>query len=680
MKLLTVTLARLAQIDPSSGAKARAGSTNSVPYGEPAGRPRSSKRGIHRWRTLGLVLGALGLSALVASAQTEEAVRPPTELKKLSLEELFDIEVTSVSKKPEKLSKTAAAVHVVTDEDIRRLGAVSIPEALRDIPGVEVARVDSRQYAITVRGFNNTTANKLLVLMDGRSLYTPLYSGVFWDVQDTLMEDIAQIEVIRGPGATVWGANAVNGVVNIITKSAEQTQGLLVTGGGGNEERGFTGVRYGGQLGPNAYFRVYGKYFDRDGSVRPNGQNADDRFRMGQGGFRVDWKSQTDQVFTLQSDVYDGSVAQPTAGDIDLKGGNILGRWTKRFSASSDLQIQAYYDRTDRNIPPIFGEKLDTLDLDIRHRFPLASGHDVVWGLGYRYTNDHVDNSSALAFLPSHLTRQLATAFVQDEVTLVENRLHLALGSKFEHNDYTGFEYEPSGRLAWTPSREQTVWGAISRAVRAPSRIDREFFAPGQPPYLLAGGPNFQSETVYAFEAGYRVQPTPTLTASAATFYNVYKDLRSLESGPPLTFANGLEGKSYGVELEASYQPAARWRLNTGYTFFHLSLRRRPGSTDTTSERQEGDSPRHAAFLESRLDLSRDIELDATIRYVDALPNQSVPRYVAFDARLGWRPSKNLEISIVGSNLSDPRHPEFGTPTARREIRRGVYGKAVCRF
>ena len=633
-----------------------------------------------RMRAWGVALAVLGLFAPIASAQTEQAVRPPTELKKLSLEELFEMEVTSVSKKPEKLSETAAAVHVVTDEDIRRSGARSIPEALRDIPGVEVARVDSRQYAITARGFNSTTANKLLVLMDGRSLYTPLYSGVFWDAQDTLMEDIAQIEVIRGPGATVWGANAVNGVINIISKSAEQTQGLLVTGGGGNEERGFTSVRYGGQLGPNAYFRVYGKYFDRDDSVLPNGQSAGDRFQMGQGGFRLDWKPQTDESLTLQSDVYDGSAAQPTPGDTDLKGGNFLGRWTKRFSERSDLQIQAYYDRTDRNIPGTFGEKLDTFDLDIRHRFLLARGHDVVWGIGYRYSNDRVDNSPALAFLPPHLARRLVTAFVQDEVSLVENRLHLTLGSKFEHNDYTGFEYEPSVRLAWTPSREQTVWGAVSRAVRAPSRIDRDFYVPGQPPYFLAGSPDFQSEIVYASEAGYKIQPTATLTASAATFYNVYKDLRSLESGQPFTFANGLEGESYGVELEASYQPVSRWRLNTGYTFFHLDVRRRPGSTDTTSEGQEGDSPRHTAFLESRLDLPRNLELDARVRYVDALPDQGVPSYVAFDARLGWRPSKNLEISVVGSNLTDPRHPEFGTLAARREIQRGVYGKVSCRF
>jgi iron complex outermembrane receptor protein len=344
------------------------------------------------------------------------------------------------------------------------------------------------------------------------------------------------------------------------------------------------------------------------------------------------------------------------------------------------LQIQAYYDRTERNIPPIFGEKLNTLDLDIRHRFAPARGHDVVWGFGYRYLDDHVDNSPVLAFLPPDQTRQLATAFVQDEITLVENRLHLTLGSKLEHNDYSGFEYEPSGRLAWTPSKGQTVWAAISRAVRAPSRIDRELFVPAQPPYLLAGSPNFQSEKLYAFEAGYKVQPEATLSASAATFYNLYKDLRSLENGPPLTFANRLEGESYGVELEASYQPAARWRLNTGYAFFRLNLHTRPGSADTTSERQEGDSPRNSAFLESRLDLPRNLEVDARLRYVDSLPNQGVPHYVALDARLGWHPSKALELSLVASNLSDPRHPEFGTAAARREIQRSVYGKVVCRF
>ena len=325
-------------------------------------------------------LAALWLVTSAAMAQTESVGLPPTDLKRLSLEELFDIEVTSVSKKPERLSVTAAAAHVVTNEDIRRSGAVSIPEALRNIPGVEVARVDSRQYAITARGFNGTIANKLLVLMDGRSVYTPLFSGVFWDVQDTLMEDIAQIEVIRGPGATVWGANAVNGVINILTKGADQTQGLFVTGGGGNEERGFTGVRYGGQLGPNAHFRLYGKYLDRDDSVRSDGRGADDRFRFGQGGFRLDWKNPSGQNLTLQSDVYSGAIAQPAPGDIDLVGGNLLGRWSTRFSDGSDLQIQVYYDRTDRDIPGIFGEKLDTLDFDIRHRFLLTKGHDVVWG------------------------------------------------------------------------------------------------------------------------------------------------------------------------------------------------------------------------------------------------------------------------------------------------------------
>ncbi|HXI82641.1 MAG TPA: TonB-dependent receptor [Verrucomicrobiae bacterium] len=623
---------------------------------------------------------AITLQAQRSPAQTNEPVQSASELKRMSLQELFDIEVTSVSKKPEKLSETAAAIHVVTDEDIRLSGALSIPEALRDIPGVEVARVDSSQYAITARGFNGTTANKLLVLMDGRSLYTPLFSGVFWDVQDTFMEDIARIEVIRGPGATVWGANAVNGVINIISKSAEETQGTLVTGGGGNEEQEFGGVRYGGQLGSNVFFRVYGKYFNRDDSVLPNGEDAGDRFQMGQGGFRVDWKPSTDNLFTLQGDAYDGSVGQTNADEVALTGGNVIGRWTHTFSDDSDLQIQTYYDRTDRDIPPIFAETLHTFDVDARHRFPLGQRQDIVWGVGYRLTDDHVDNSPSLAFLPPDLTHHLFTGFVQDEIKIVEDRLHFTLGSKVEHNDYTGFEYEPSGRIAWTPSEEHTIWAAASRAVRTPSRIDRDFFVPGTPPFLLAGGPGFESERLYAFELGYKTEPITNLTASVATFYNIYDDLRSLESGPPFVIANGLEGESYGVELEVTRQILSGWRLNAGYTFFDLQLHTKPGSTDTTQEGQEGDSPRQQAFIKSSMDLPHRVEFDCVLRYVDELPHQQVPQYVALDVHLGWRATKNLELSIVGQNLLDPQHPEFGMPATRTEVQRSVYGKITCRF
>src|SRR6266446_877925 len=476
----------------------------------------------------GLVLAFLLLAHVPASAQTEQAVEPAKALKQLSLEELFDLEVTSVSQKPEPVSKTAAAVHVVTSDDIRRTGALSIPEALRYVPGVEVARVDSRSYAITARGFNGTTANKLLVLIDGRSVYTPLYSGVFWDAQDAFMEDIEQIEVIRGPGATVWGANAVNGVINVISKSAANTQGFLVTGGAGNMERGFAGARYGGALGPRAFFRVYAKAFDRGPSKLPHGQDAGDASRMHQGGLRADWTPTTADGVTVQGDFYGSGIDRRSAGPTDISGSNGLARWTRAFSGHSSLQLQGYYDRTKREIASTLNEALDTYDLTLNHHLAPAARHDVVWGLGFPLTDDDVRNSSALlAFLPPRLTQRLYTGFVQDEIALEADRLYLTMGSKVEHNSYTGFEYQPSLRLAWMPKPEQTLWAAASRAVRAPSRIDRDFFVPAQPPYFLVGDSTFQSEVLYAYELGYKSRPLTDLTASISTFYNVYDKLRS---------------------------------------------------------------------------------------------------------------------------------------------------------
>src|SRR5467141_917950 len=366
----------------------------------------------------GLALAVLLLAMVPAPARTEEAVEPARALKELSLEKLFDLEVTSVSKKPEPVSQTAAAIHVVTTDDIRRMGVLSIPEALRYVPGVEVARVDSRGYAITARGFNGTTANKLLVLMDGRSVYTPLYSGVFWDVQDAFMEDIEQIEVIRGPGATVWGANAVNGVINVISKSAANTQGFLVTGGAGNVERGFAGARYGGALGPRGFFRVYAKAFDRGPSKLPNGQDAGDASRMHQGGFRADWTPTTADGITVQGDLYGSGIDRRSSDPTDLSGGNALARWTRAPTNHSNLQLQGYYDRAKREVPSTFGGPLDPYDLTLNHRFAPAPRHDVVWGLGFRLTDDDVQNSAALAFLPPRLTHRLYTGFVQDEIAL----------------------------------------------------------------------------------------------------------------------------------------------------------------------------------------------------------------------------------------------------------------------
>ena len=616
-----------------------------------------------------------------SAEKAESAAESPSELKKLSLEELFTLEITSVSKKPESTSETAAAIRVVTDEDIQRAGALSIPEALRFIPGVEVARVDSRQYAITARGFNGTVANKLLVLIDGRSVYTPLFSGVFWDAQDTFLEDIEQIEVIRGPGATVWGTNAVNGVINVISKPASSTQGFLVTGGGGNVERGFGGVRYGGKLGTGAHFRAYGKYFNRGPSLRPNGDDAGDDFEMPQGGFRVDWEPSSTDAITFQGDLYAGSVEQPTSEDTEFTGGNLLARWTKSLSEKSDIQISAYYDRTKRTIPSTFEERLDTYDVAMRHRFALGSRHDVVWGVGYRQFFDDIRNSPALAFLPDELLRREYSGFIQDEIALVKERLRWTVGTKLEHNDYTGMEYQPSTRLAWTPTGKHTVWAAATRAIRTPSRIDRDLYIPGAGIFILAGGPNFESEVLHALELGLKAQQSQRLTTSIATFYNIYDKLRSLETGAyPILLANGVKGDSYGAEVSANYQARDWWRLDAGYTFQKLELEAEPGSSDTSQVKQEGDSPRHQWYLRSSMSLSRDVALDVGVRSIGELPNQSVPAYVACDGRLGWRASTAVELAVVGRDLFDRQHPEFGAPSSRREIGRSVYGKVTCRF
>jgi iron complex outermembrane receptor protein len=615
------------------------------------------------------------------SARTQEALPPPSALKKLSVEELMDIEVTSVSKRPEKLSETASAIQVITREDLRRSGATSLPEALRLASNLEVARVDSRQWAISARGFNNTAANKLLVLIDGRTVYTPLFSGVFWDVQDTLLEDIDRIEVISGPGATLWGANAVNGVINVTTRSAKDTPGLLLSGGDGTEFRGFGGIRYGGTLSSNLHYRVYGKFFDRDSTVFPNGRDATNDWRMGQGGFRLDWDMSEANVLTLQGDIYGGRIAQPgTNGDIKVGGGNVIGRWSHTISENSDLKLQLYYDRTHRNIPGTFAEDLDTYDADFQHRFPLGERNNIVWGLGYRLIEDDVGNTPALAFLPARLSRQWFSGFAQDEIALVKDRLHLTLGTKIEHNDYTGFEVQPSGRLAWKITQRQTAWGAISRAVRTPSRIDNELFAPGSPPFILQGGTNFVSEELVAYELGYRIQPHERLSLSAAAYYNDYDNLRSIErvdptNAFPLVIGNGQKGESYGAELTADYRVTDWWRLRAGYTELQIHVRPKPGSTDTSKGSGESHDPNHQFSLRSSLDLPCHLEFDGGFRYVTHIANQRIPSYGELDLRLAWRPIPKLEFAIVGQNLLHDHHAEFGTLASRQEIERSVYGK-----
>jgi iron complex outermembrane receptor protein len=554
-----------------------------------------------------------------------------------------------------------------------------LPEALRLAPNLEVAQVNSHDWAISARGFNNTLANKLLVMIDGRSVYTPLDAGVFWDVQNVLLEDIDRIEVVSGPGGTLWGANADNGVINIVTKSAKQTQGLLVEGGGGSLLQDFGAVRYGGSNGTNFFYRVYAQRFDQNSTVLPNGNDDTNSWDMSQGGFRTDWYPSDINTVTFQGDAYSGSEAG-TMGTTFVDGQNLVGRWLHTISDTSDLTLQMYFDRTWRQIPGSFAEDLRTYDLDFQHRFALLQRNTITWGAGYRLMDDDVHNGATVGFSPKNRNMQLFSGFVQDQIEVLPERLELTLGTKLEHNDFSAFEVQPSARLAWTPDNRQTVWAAISRAVRSPSRVDSDIRVPSTPPFLLTGDPEFESETVLAYELGYRVRPMDRLTLSVASYYNAYDRLRSLDQLTPTNFVikNGFRGQTWGVELSANFQATDWWRLRGGYTYLNKELW--PGEPLATSTVREGNDPENQVVLQSIMDLPANFQLDAVGRYVDTLENPNVPSYITFDLRLAWWWKHNVEVSIVGQNLADKRHAEFGAARTRDEIPRSVFGKIALWF
>ena len=630
------------------------------------------------------VLSAVALIANPLLAQTVPPLPSPNALKKMTIDELMDIEVTSVSKRPEKLAEVPSAIQLLTGDEIRRAGATSIPEALRLAGNLEVAQIDARQWAITARGFNNVFADKMLVLIDGRTVYTPLYAGVYWDVQDTLLADLDRIEVISGPGATQWGANAVNGVINITTKSAKDTQGGWLSVGGGTELRNAEEFRYGGRLAPNFYYRVYGKYADRGDSLRLTGQ-ADDAWRTRQGGFRLDYEPSATDTFTLQGDTYSGDMSQVGPDNIRTNGGNVVGRWSRQFEENSDLKLQVYFDRTFRSIPGSFTQAIDTYDLDFQHRRPLGPANDFMWGFGARIVQDDVVNTPANAFLPSSVGHGLYSAFAQDEITLVKDHLNLTFGTKLEHNDYTGYEVEPSARLAWRLDSRQMLWAAISRAVRTPSRIDRDLYSPATPPYRVTGGSNVVSEKLIAYEVGYRLQLESRLALSLSTYINTYDDLRSLlPLNPPQAFpvetSSGLRGHSSCAELAVEWQAARAWRLRAGWTELRAHSEPQPGNVDRPTRDSIVRDPNHQAFLRSSLDLSPGVEVDATLRYVGPINLSSVPGYTEADLRLGWHPVASWEFSILGQNLLHPEHPEFNAPGNRRQLQRAVFAKSSWRF
>lgn len=640
-------------------------------------------------------------------AQTEDQASSPDALKKLSLDQLMDIEVTSVSKEPEPYEQAPAAIDVITQDEIRRSGASSIPEALRLADSLDVAQKNSHDWAISSRGFNTNLGNKLLVLMDGRSVYTPLYSGVFWDVQDYLMGDLSQIEVISGPGGTLWGANAVNGVINITTKSAKDTQGFYVESGGGSILRDFIGARYGGMLAPNVYYRVYGKYFNRGNEVHTDGSDANDSWKQARGGFRIDAYPTTENTFTFQGDYYGGTENVDTGGAGKVSGGNVLARWTHIFPDESNMSLQAYYDHTYLSDPipgtaiasiPLspagtLTDGLRTYDIDFQHHLTVGSRSHVSWGLGYRFTKDVVGNAPSLSLSPTSLRQNLFSGFIQDEIKITKD-LHFTIGTKLEHNDYTGFEVEPSARIQWDVARDQMIWGAVSRAVRTPSRIDHDFFEPNpafSPLVVLKGNTKFVSEKLIAYELGYRAKLNNKIATSVSLYYNQYDDIRSTSTTPgslvPFFFENNLEGQSYGGELSVDYQLYDWWRLHGGYTFINEHLTVKQGKSDLSNALNETADPRNQFTLRSSMDLPHNVELDADLRWVDKLHINNgpdvgvVPGYLELNVRLAWHPTDRLELSVSGENLLQDHHAEYGFPGPDRvEIERGVYGKVAWEF
>ncbi|MBW8782431.1 MAG: TonB-dependent receptor [Verrucomicrobia bacterium] len=640
-----------------------------------------------------LHLGVAAATALLAShldAQTQTA-----SFADLSIEELMNETVTSVSKKEQSLFDTPAAVAVLSNDDLRRSGATTIPDALRLVPGMDVGAVNSRESAVSARGFNGVFANKLLVLVDGRAVYTSLFGGVYWDLEQTMLEDVDRIEVIRGPGATVWGANAVNGVINVVTRSARDTQGTLLYAGGGNVHQEMAGGRYGGRLGENTYYRVFAGYQANDDTPLANGQSANDHWFGRQGGFRLDHYPDPDTHLTWQADATDTRATDSEGYNV-----NTLGRWTRRFSDRSGLEVQAYYDRLYRDEDNRSRPLSDTFDLSAHHTFGLGPRHDVIWGVGYRFIGNHIEQTTPLnPIQDGDFQRQLFNIFVQDEFKLVPDRLTLTAGLKVEHNDYTGFEFQPNLRLTFKPTKDQTLWAAISRAVRTPDSVDGRntlgvvvgapVVGPGAGLYApeVVGNSALKSEVLWAYEMGYRIMPVKRVSIDLAVFYNDYSDLitfgetSTFVPGIPvgtlvIPWGNSLEGQTYGGEVAVTVSPTESWRLIAGYSLMFQQIYGPAAASRALAARP----PAQQFTLRSAHDLTKRANLEVQFRYVD--PIDGVPAYFTADIRLAYRLTDRLELSLVGQNLLDDRHPEQASApiTVTSEVPRGYYAKLTCRF
>jgi iron complex outermembrane receptor protein len=676
----------------------------------------------NRQTSVSNLIPAIAIILAFVTIRLDAAPQRARDLTELSIEELLNIEVTSATLRPEPLSQTAAAAFVITANDIRRSGATDIPEALRMVPGLQVAKLGVDKWAISSRGFNGRFANKLLVMIDGRSVYTPFFSGVYWDVQNVFLEDVDRIEVIRGPGATLWGTNAVNGVINIITKDSADSQGALISGGRGSEERGFGGIRYGGTNG-NMSYRVYARYFERDDGVTMANLPALDDSRMTYGGFRIDWRGQGPDSLTVQGDIYGGTtgdqstipipIAEPggiSGEDTETRGGNVIARWRHQYSSSA-IDVQFHYDRTARNEFIAGREERDTVQIDFQHQLTLLSGHQLVWGFGLRSSADDFVASPAVQLDPTERTIRYSNAFVQYDFPLSPST-RVTLGSKIEHNSFTGYETQPNVRLLWSPGNSHSAWFAVSRAVRMPSRVERDMDSirgslparhplnPTPLPALITtiGSETFDSEKLVAYEGGWRFETGDRISFDLAAFYNDYDDLLTREPVPPTVralpvphailaglTANMSTGWTYGFESVVEIRPRPAWRVQGTYTYLQMHWELTPGSGSAlTPSLFMGMNPKHQVSLRSGVDLPGRVELNLDARWVDDLPSVGVSNYFSGGARLGWRPAESLELSLVGRDLFAPHHTEFASgflfQGTQSEVQRSVYGKATFEF
>jgi iron complex outermembrane receptor protein len=664
-----------------------------------------------------LILSATALLAL--PGQSALPAQSP-DLTQTSLEDLMNVEVTSVSRKEQTTSQAAAAVFVISREDIRRSGALNIPDLLRMVPGIDVAQIDASKWAISARGFNGQYSNLLLVLVDGRAVYNPIFAGVFWDSQNVALENIERIEVVRGPGAAVWGSNAVNGVINIITKSATETQGGYLAASLGNASSGRVVVGYGAKLPGLGAYRLYGLGFHYNSLPTFAGLDGQDDWFLGRGGFRTDSTLSAKDSLTTEGEAYKGdageialaplSLQPPVTATVPLRdrysGWNVLTRWNRTMSSRSDSSLQVYFDRTNRG-DSTYELDLNTFDVDFQHHVNLGTRQDIVWGLGYRVTSDGTTPTLRIVFTPQDARTQLFSAFVQDEIALRPERLHLSLGARIEHNSYTGFDVEPSARLVWTPDSKNMVWSAVSGADRTPARSDtniRVNYAalpgPGNLPIFVSifGNPNFKNERLTAFEAGYRNSWTSRFSLDSTVFYNRYRDLVSVEPGAmrveaspapthllvPASFGNGLYGETHGIELFADWKVTNFWTLNPGYSFISMHMHPSAGSQDfTDASGDEGGIPDHQAQLRSSVALPHNLQWNTSAYFVSRLPAVSIPSYTRVDTGLIWRAGERVSMSVVGQNLLKSLHPEYAGSNSTVQpgmMRRGAYAKITWSF